>query len=214
MRLETVGFSVDDSHLDGIMTTPHLPISGAALLLHPHPLYGGSRDDRVIRFVDDFLLNQGFATFRFNFRGVYSQADYNGIPGAIHDAEAAAQVLSHRVQKESLAVVGYSFGGSIALHLASRIKTDFLVTFSASIGLAREADDGLQPLSNVHCPTLMFHGDNDNMIPFDDMLILARKLGRSDIQTVALEGEGHFYIQHPSTTKSYLSEFLKQMTDG
>ena len=87
MRLETVGFKVDDDHLDGILTTPDSPFSGAILLLHPHPLYGGSRDDRVIRFVDDFLLNRGFATFRFNFRGVYSQANYRGIPGAIRDAK-------------------------------------------------------------------------------------------------------------------------------
>ncbi|MFX1438872.1 MAG: alpha/beta hydrolase [Promethearchaeota archaeon] len=210
MHLQAVEFTVNDYQLEGIMSTPDSSSKGIALLLHPHPLYGGSRDDRVIRFVDDTLLDLGYTTFRFNFRGVDSRADYRGFSGAIQDAEAASKALLDETEKESLAIVGYSFGGSVALHLASSTETDFLVTFSASLSLTREAGKGLQPLSNIQCPVLMFHGSNDNMVPFDDMLLLAKNLGRRDVQTVSLEGEGHFYLRHLGTVGINLREFLKQ----
>jgi alpha/beta superfamily hydrolase len=210
MHSQTVEFTVGDDHLEGILSTPDSLSKHIALLLHPHPLYGGSRDDRVIRFVDDVLLNLKYTTFRFNFRGVYSRAEYRGFSGAIQDARAALEALLSKTKKESLAIVGYSFGGSVALHLASRVKADFLVTFSASLDLAKEAAEGLELLSDVQCPALMFHGTNDNMVPFDDMLILAKILGRMNVQTVALEGEGHFYLKHLRTAETSLREFLTE----
>jgi alpha/beta superfamily hydrolase len=214
MHSQSVEFTIGEDHLEGILSTPNSSSNDVALLLHPHPLYGGSRDDRVIRFADDMLLNLGFTTFRFNFRGVDSRRDYRGFSGAIQDARAASKALLDKTKKESIAIVGYSFGGSVALHLASSAKVDFLVTFSASLSLAKENAKGLKPLSGVLCPVLMFHGSNDNMVPFDDMLILAKSLGRRDVQTVALEGEGHFYLKHLSTVEIYLHEFLKQTMEG
>ncbi len=213
MDSKIIEFNVNGDRLQGVLSPSSIPSDKAVLLLHPHPLYGGRRDDRVVRFFDGFFLKEGHTTFRFNFRGVNSPAEYKGIPSAIQDARAAAQVLLDETQHDSLAIVGYSFGGSVALHLASQVNADFLVTLSASLGLAQEATDGLKPLDAVHCPTMMFHGDCDNMVPFDDMLILAKKLGVKDVQTVALEGEGHFYTKHLNTTGSYLSAFLKQMTE-
>ncbi|MFW9887245.1 MAG: alpha/beta hydrolase [Candidatus Thorarchaeota archaeon] len=196
------------------MSTPDSPSKHIALLLHPHPLYGGSRDDRVIRFADDILLDLGYTTFRFNFRGVDSRTDYGGFSGAIQDAKAASKALLDKTKKESLAIVGYSFGGSVALHLASSTRADFLVTFSASLSLAKEAAGGLDSLSGVQCPVLMFHGSNDNMVPFEDMLILAKNLGRGDVRTVALAGVGPFYLKHLGIVGSNLREFLKQPLEG
>ncbi|MFX0053700.1 MAG: alpha/beta hydrolase [Promethearchaeota archaeon] len=213
MNLQTVEFSVGDDKIEGILSTPDLPSKDVALLLHPHPLYGGSRDDRVIRFADDILLDLGYTTFRFNFRGVDSQADYRGFSGAIQDARDASKALLDKTEKDSLAIVGYSFGGSVALHLASSTKADFLVTFSASLDLAKETTSGLEPLSDIQCPALMFHGTNDNMVPFDDMLTLAKILERSKVQTVALKGEGHFYLIHLDSAGTYLREFLKESTE-
>ena len=214
MHSQAVEFTVGEDYLEGILTTPNSSFNNIALLLHPHPLYGGSRDDRVIRFAEDILLNLGFATFRFNFRGVDSRTNYRGFSGAMQDAIAASKALLDKTKKESLAIVGYSFGGSVALHLASSAKADFLVTFSASLSLAKEDGKGLKPLSSIQCPVLMFHGSNDNMVPFDDMLILAKNLGRRDVLTVALEGEGHFYLKHLSTVEIYLHEFLKQTMES
>jgi alpha/beta superfamily hydrolase len=214
MHSQAVEFIVGDEHLEGILNTPDSTSNDTALLLHPHPLYGGSRDDRVIRFIDDVLLNLGYTTFRFNFRGVDSYRNYRGFSGAVQDARAASEALLDKTKKESLAIFGYSFGGSVALHLASSAKADFVVTFSASLSLAKENAKGLKPLSDIQCPVLMFHGSNDDMIPFDDMLILAKNLGGADVQTVVLEGEGHFYLKHLSTVEIYLHEFLKQIMEG
>ncbi|MFW9803233.1 MAG: alpha/beta hydrolase [Candidatus Thorarchaeota archaeon] len=213
MNFQRVEFTVGDDQIEGILSTPNLPFKDVALLLHPHPLYGGNRDDRVIRFADDVLLDLGYTTFRFNFRGVGSQADYRGFSGAIQDAIGASKALLHKTNRDSLAIVGYSFGGSVALHLASSAKADFLVTFSASLDLAKEATSGLEPLSDIQCPALMFHGTNDNMVPFDDMRTLAKILGRSDVQAVALKGEGHFYLTHLDSIGTYLREFLKETAE-
>jgi alpha/beta superfamily hydrolase len=151
---------------------------------------------------------------RFDFRGTKSPHDYQSIPGAIQDARAAARTLLGETQQKRLGILGYSFGGSVALHLASEDEVAFLVTFSASFDLAQEEDARLDSLADVHCPTLMVHGNCDSMVPFNDMQALSEKLGSKNVRTVALEGEGHFYMKHLSSAGSHLSEFLEQMADG
>ncbi|MHA2211306.1 MAG: alpha/beta hydrolase, partial [Candidatus Thorarchaeota archaeon] len=214
MRHDEIEFDVDDYRLVGLLSTPTSESHKAALILHPHPLYGGSREDRVVRHIDRILLDHNYVTMRFDFRGTNSPHDYQGIPGAIQDARAAARVLLSETQQEQLGILGYSFGGSVAIHLASETETAFLVTFSASLDLAKEEDERLDSLADVHCPTLMFHGDLDTMVPFNDMQALSEKLGCREVRTVPIEGDGHFYMKHLISTGSYLSEFLEQMMDG
>ncbi len=214
MRYDEIEFAVDDDRLVGILSTPTPESHKAALILHPHPLYGGSREDRVVRHIDRILLDRDYVTMRFDFRGAKSPHDYQGIPGAIQDARAAARTLLGETQQKRIGILGYSFGGSVALHLASETEAAFLVTFSASFDLAQEEDERLDSLADVHCPTLMFHGSHDTMVSFNDMQVLAKRLGSKKVRTIALEGEGHFYMNHLSSAESHLSEFLEQMADG
>jgi alpha/beta superfamily hydrolase len=151
---------------------------------------------------------------RFDFRGTRSSHDYQGIPGAIQDARAAARTLLGETQQKRLGILGYSFGGSVALHIASETEAAFLITFSASFDLAQEEDDHLASLAEVHCPTLMFHGDHDSMVPFNDMQALSEMLGSEKVLTVPIEGEGHFYLNHLESAGARLREFLEQIADG
>ncbi|MHA2140440.1 MAG: alpha/beta hydrolase [Candidatus Thorarchaeota archaeon] len=214
MRHEEIEFNAEGDRLVGILSIPTSRSHKSALILHPHPLYGGNRDDRVVRYIDQILLDLEYVTMRFDFRGANSPSEYRGIPGAIQDALAAAQVLLSETKQDSLVVLGYSFGGSVALHLASRIKTDFLVTLSASLSLAQDADESLDSLRGINCPTLMFHGDRDKMVPFHDVIALSEKLTSSKVRIVELEDGGHFYMKHLNLVGSNLSEFLNLRVDG
>ena len=214
MRYDEFEFTVKGARLVGILSTPSSKSQGAALILHPHPLYGGTKEDRVVRHIDRILLDHDYATMRFDFRGTRSPQDYQGIPGAIQDARVAVGTLLGLTQEKRLGILGYSFGGSVALHLASETEAAFLVTFSASLALAQEEDERLASLAEVHCPTLMFHGDHDSMVAFNDMQALSERLGSKNVQTVPLEGEGHFYLNQLGSAGSRLREFLEQIADG
>ncbi len=171
-------------------------------------------DDPVVQFIEHVLLNQGYATFKFNFRGTNSRADYRGGPGAVRDALAASRTLLNELRLENVGVLGYSFGGSVALHIASRINPEFLVTFSASLDIAQELEVSLDSWRGITCPTLMFHGNSDSVVPPDDMLVLSESLNSSMVRTVLLKGEGHFYRRHLTTAGFHLSDFLEQMAKG
>jgi alpha/beta superfamily hydrolase len=214
MHYEEIEFYVEGDRLVGIVSKSSLESQKAAIFLHPHPLYGGNREDRVVRYIEQILLDQDYITMRFDFRGAKSSHDYQGLSGAIKDARTAARTLLSETQQERLGILGYSFGGSVALHLASEIEAIFLVTLSASLDLAQEEDERLESLTDVHCPTLMFHGDHDTMVSFNDMQSLSERLGSKEVRTIALKGEGHFYMKHLSSAGSHLSEFLERMSDG
>ncbi|MFW9965795.1 MAG: alpha/beta hydrolase [Candidatus Thorarchaeota archaeon] len=214
MYSKEIEFNVDSDRLVGVLSTHNSEPEKVSLILHPHPLYGGSMDDSVVQFIDHVLLNQGYATFKFNFRGTNSRADYKGVSGAVQDALAASRTLLHESRLEKMGVLGYSFGGSVALHIASRINAEFLVTFSASLDIAQEMEANLDSWRGINCPTLMFHGDSDSVVPPDDMRVLSELLISSVVRTVLLEGEGHFYMRHLPTAGFHLSDFLQQMAKG
>ncbi|MFW9768379.1 MAG: alpha/beta hydrolase [Candidatus Thorarchaeota archaeon] len=178
------------------------------LILHPHPLYGGDMYNPVVTGLERVFLDEGFTTLRFNFRGALTPG-YAGIEGAVLDATNALNLLTSRgVEKVGLA--GYSFGGSTALRLASVSSPLFLVTLSASKALVEEGGFELDNLSNVVCPTLMFHGDMDQMVPYEDLRVLSSRIGTETVETILLEGESHFYQRHLSDVLRTVRSFVTQ----
>lgn len=108
--------------LEGVLFESGLP--KAALILHPHPLYGGNMENNVVRAVDYALRAKGFTTLRFNFRGVgNSGGSYGDGQGEEEDAWNAFLYLLSFVQEDAyLLVAGYSFGAWIAARLSQRTE--------------------------------------------------------------------------------------------
>ncbi len=188
-----IHFTVDGTDRQAVLHTPEEQ-HAAALVLHPHPLYGGDMDNGVVIALCDALYDHGIASLRFDFRGVPRvRHRYEGVMGAVQDASAAFAALTRAVGCRRVGVVGYSFGGSVALCVAADIRPASVSALSASYSIASEADDLKQRLASITCPVLMYHGLRDTIVPPKDMGRFKEGLVSATVHTEFLPDEGHFY---------------------
>ncbi|TFG28334.1 hypothetical protein EU528_11380 [Candidatus Thorarchaeota archaeon] len=209
LNSEQLRFKVGESHLSGVLEKPCDETSAVVLVLHPHPLYGGDIHNPVVSILVDALLDVGFATFRFNFRGATKRSDYTGISGALDDAIAASELLERRGMKIT-GIAGYSFGGSVALRYCSIKQLDFLISVSSSLDLYLDRDIETGHLSGIECPVLMFHGTSDLTIPFENMINISSHIN-SKVKCISLENEGHFYHHSLNKVHDEVRLFLEKL---
>ena len=114
-----MGFKIrgDGVELEAILREPEVrPLLGAAVLCHPHPVYGGTMDNRVVYRAGKAVMEAGLAALRFNFRGVgASTGSYDHGEGEKDDASAAIDYLSAKYSGLPLVLVGFSFGAWVGL---------------------------------------------------------------------------------------------------
>lgn len=96
---------------------------GLALICHPHPLFAGSMHNKVVATLQRTARDAGYATLRFNFRGVgQSEGEHAAGEGEIDDAEAAARWLQAQYPQLPLTLLGFSFGSCVAACLGGRLE--------------------------------------------------------------------------------------------
>ena len=119
MQFDTVQFRTTDGltlHGDLVVPSPH---RGAAVVCHPHPLYGGDRFNPVVQAVADACITAGLATLRFDFRGVNLSEGTHGEGKTEHlDVLAALEFVAQQRDDGILLLAGYSFGSMMALAVA------------------------------------------------------------------------------------------------
>jgi len=152
---------------------------GVALIAHPHPLFGGSLDNKVVQTLARALLELGYETWRPNFRGV-------GQTEGVHDEgrgelEDLAAVLNH-IRREKFILAGFSFGASLAAKLAEKEKAEWLVL--VGVGITRI----MAPA--VPAGTLVIHGENDDTVPLAAVMDWARP---QELPVVVVPGADHFF---------------------
>ena len=135
----------------------------AVVLCHPHPLNGGSMSNTVIRKLGEALVQRSIVALMFNFRGVgKSEGSYGGGTGEQEDLIAALDFVSagKDVDGERIGAAGYSFGGSVALPVASRdVRVKALALISPAL------DGSYIPyLKKYTGPKLIISGTEDNLI--------------------------------------------------
>jgi alpha/beta superfamily hydrolase len=159
-----------------------------AVVLHPHPLYGGTMHNPVVYAAAHGLDDAGFETLRINFRGVgESTGEHDEGRGEVEDARAALDfLLAARADAPAEVVVaGYSFGAAVALRLAS---SDPRVTRVIAIATpASTAGDAA--LASAGVPRLFLHGERDELAP---LARLRERLpaGADEIRTLSTD---HFF---------------------
>ncbi len=180
-----------------------------ALLLHPHPLYGGNMENEVVQQFEDLFESEGITTCKIDFRGAgTSVGPYQGPRGAVTDTIGAYEYMRDELALSSVGVLGYSFGGSIALASANRLHPTFLVALSASKQIFLDAGSSPADLSSVTCPVLLCHGLDDRVVPVSDLNFILSSFGQR-VETLKLEGEGHFYLQSLDLVREEVRAFVK-----
>ena len=155
---------------------------GLALICHPHPVHGGTMDNKVATTLARAFVQAGWRAARFNFRGVgASQGAWDEGRGEIDDALAVADALRLSAD-EPLAWAGFSFGGYVASHAAAARPGPALVL----VGPATESFS----VAPVPAHTLVVHGEYDDTVPLAATLAWARPQA---LPVVVVPGGGHFF---------------------
>ena len=146
MSTRTVAFDTADGlRLEGRFAVPEEP-RGVAVLCHPHPLYGGSMSSSIVPAIQRALTAEGWASLRFNFRGVgRSEGTYARGVGERGDALAALSFAARELKGIPLAVAGWSFGALVGLAAAvSHEGVGAFVAVAPPVSMSHEID--LPPL--------------------------------------------------------------------
>jgi len=152
---------------------------GVALIAHPHPLYGGTLDNKVVQTLARSFLELGYETWRPNFRGVgATEGVHDEGRGELDDLRAVLKFL--KVEKPVLA--GFSFGAAVQARLAASVAPERLVL--VGVGVTR--------LETPAVPegTLVIHGENDDTVPLAAVLEWARP---QDLPVILVPGADHFF---------------------
>jgi len=175
---------------------------GALVVLHPHPLYGGSMDNNVVETV--VLAGQAgnHTTLRFNFRGVGgSQGRYDHGVGEQDDVGAALNFLEERYRPKTKALVGYSFGACVALAYCHREGQGVDHLFLISPPPFMLPDDLSLELPVVRKIVL---GEHDDVAPPQQVTTRVSGSGAARLIEV-IPGADHFYFGKEGDVKDLLS---------
>ena len=201
-------FPGPDGRLEGRYHPQQRRDAPIALMLHPHPQFGGTMNNRVVYNLHYTFYRMGFSVLRFNFRGVgRSQGEYDQGVGELSDAAAALDYLQAMNQNAKHCwVAGFSFGAWIAMQLLMR-RPDI----SGFVALA--------PPANMYdftflapCPAsgLIINGTADRVAPPKDTETLVAKLQEQRGITVTheqIEDAGHFF------ENDYMEPTMQLVTD-
>jgi uncharacterized protein len=177
VKEELVRFACGDLKLEGLLARPGgtAPVPGA-VVCHPHPMYGGSMHNNVVEAVLDAMWQAGYATLRFNFRGVgASEGEYDGDEGEVLDARAAVKFIASQpgVLADQIILAGYSFGAAVAVRegmpdpAVARI-----IAVALPVGVMDSGAEG-----DAKKPVLLVSGDRDSYSPEAKVRAVASGLG-------------------------------------
>lgn len=172
---------------------------GMALVCHPHPLHGGTMDNKVVQTMARAFVLEGWRAVRFNFRGVDgSQGQWDEGRGEIDDALAVA---SHwRRDDEPLALAGFSFGA----YVASQARVRLGVAGGPVVLVAPAV--GRFPCADVPADALVVHAQADDVVPLPQVLDWALP---QLLPVVVVPGGGHFFHGQLPLLRSILRRHLR-----
>jgi uncharacterized protein len=160
------------------------------VVCHPHPLYGGTMDNKVVTTLARALNDCGIAAVRFNFRSVGKSAgSYGEGLGETDDALAVIDFCARRWPDRTPLALGFSFGGYIAWRVALQRKLARLITVAPAITRFEAS------LERPDCPWLVVQGDADDVIDPQAVIKWSQAL-KPPPQLVIAAGVGHFFHGH------------------
>ena len=150
--------------LETVLGEPESSPKGIAVIAHPHPLHGGTMDNKVVHTLFSALLELEFITVKFNFRGVgRSEGSFGQGVGETEDVIAVTQAIrnqfSHQFPEIPLLLAGFSFGGAVQLHAAEKLAPEFLLLVAPSVANLRAP-----PVPETTQYALIIHGDKDDVV--------------------------------------------------
>ena len=162
---------------------------GIALVAHPHPLYGGTLDNKVTQTLAKAFVELGWIAVRPNFRGAgASEGIHDHGRGETEDMVAVANQTRERYPGLPLALAGFSFGAFVQTRVARRLTVRRLVLVAPPSGILQGGRSYLT--EDVPADTVIIHGERDETVPLANVFDWARP---QDLPIVVIPGADHFF---------------------
>lgn len=177
---------------------------GIAVIAHPHPLFGGTMDNKVVQTLARAFVACGWATVRFNFRGV-------GASDGVHDEgrgelEDMLNVIGQLAPEGPIAIAGFSFGAFVASGAVERLWAGRDVRQVVLVGTAA-ARNVVAPLpAEAHERALVVHGEADDTVALSAVMDWARP---QSLPVTVVPGGGHFFHGQLPLLKSLVVRHLR-----
>lgn len=180
-----------------------------AVVLHPHPLHGGTMNNRIVYDIYHMFVRRGFSVLRFNFRGVgRSQESFDHGQGELRDAAAALDWMQlYNPNAKGVWVAGISFGAWIGMQLLMRRPE---VQGFISVALPANLYD-FTFLAPCPSPGLLIHGERDTLVTTESVESLVAKLRQQrglDMTLKILPGADHFFTGALDRLNEIVEDYL------
>lgn len=175
-----------DAAADGV------PSRGVAVIAHPHPLFGGTMDNKVVQTLARAFVACGWTAVRFNFRGVGGTAGvHDEGRGELEDLLAVVrQVAPEGPGAVPIALAGFSFGAFVTSHALARLWGERAVERAMLVGTAASRFNVADVPAEAHLRTLVVHGEADDTVPLSAVMDWARP---QTLPVTVVPGGGHFF---------------------
>ena len=205
-RAEVLSIAGPVGPLEARLEFPEIAATPAVfgVACHPHPLYGGTMDNKVTHVIARAMVECGAPTYRFNFRGVGASAGtFDNGRGETDDLAAVVAEGRRRFPGAALWLGGFSFGAFVALRAAASLSPAKVVAVAPPV-----ARFELGSVANPECDWMLAQGDVDDVVPPDAVLAWAAEQPRQPRLHVR-QGAGHFFHGKLHELKPLVLDFLR-----
>jgi alpha/beta superfamily hydrolase len=203
---------VAHGRLEAIIKEPSDQPTGVALVLHPHPLGGGTMHNKVVFRAAAALQEAGLVTLRVNFRGVgQSTGEHDEGRGELDDVRAGLDYLASNYPSFKILLCGFSFGARVGLEVGI---ADDRVNYLIGIGTPlNRYDFGF--LERCRKPLLLVHGERDEHGDIEKLRSLVSQIQSSvDVQLVVIPEADHFFEGQLNELKSAIGDWVRHKLEG
>jgi alpha/beta superfamily hydrolase len=203
--------------LEGLCDVPDgMAIKGTAVICHPHPLFGGTMQNKVVQTLAKAFVQNGWRAIRFNFRGVGGSAgaydegrgevdDLLQVIAQLHSLGQASQVPQSQMGN-ALALAGFSFGAFVTSHAVAQLASSPNLDKVVLVGTAASRFTVAPVPPELHDKTLVVHGEVDDTVPLSSVMDWARP---QSLPVTVIPGVEHFFHGQLPLLRNLVSRHLR-----
>ena len=192
--------------LEGLCDVPEArTFHGTVVIAHPHPLFGGTMQNKVVQTLAKAFVQNGWRAIRFNFRGVgESDGTYDEGRGEVDDLMSVIHATCETPQPMALA--GFSFGAYVTSQAVARLSPSNKLEKLVFVGTAALRFQVAPVPTELHDKTLVLHGEVDDTVPLASVLDWARP---QSLPVTVIPGVEHFFHGQLPLLRTLISRHLR-----
>lgn len=177
-----------------------------AIICHPHPLYEGSMDNKIVTTLVRVFQRLDIVAVRFNFRGVgQSEGEHGYVTGELADLRAIIEWVRLHYPDYKLILAGFSFGAYIAAKVATEITPVALITIAPAVN-----HNDYKNLPEIHFPWIVVQGEADEVVPPQEVFAWLQTLASQPV-IIRMPGVGHFFHGQLIALRTRIVEALESL---